>query len=212
MKTKELIRILQEADPSGESHVRMDGGIPFGVNKLDGYWDGYYTYLDENDNFVSSIEGSKVDILCMDIDDYVSNMIERDDGITWEEVKSKFVFKFGDYSDENQRNEKADNILAKAKERYIEYNKVCERLFNAELKDALKHEKEGWSWFQNKKVNSVPENEVNMHYYYTWKIYKKNKKKESSNAWNTQPILKSGLFERLDNGKKRGYYQWVLKH
>jgi len=32
MKTKELIKILQKADPSGEAHVRMDGGVPTYAN------------------------------------------------------------------------------------------------------------------------------------------------------------------------------------
>ena len=28
MKTKDFIKMLQDADPSGELHVRMQGGIP----------------------------------------------------------------------------------------------------------------------------------------------------------------------------------------
>jgi hypothetical protein len=56
-----------------------------------------------------------------------------------------------------------------------------------------------------------------MHYYYTWKVYEKSsflgliKKEESSNPYNIEAVMLSGLFERLDNNKMSGYYEWVLK-
>jgi len=64
MKTKELIELLQKADPSGELHVRLrDGGAPFYVESLSGYYDGAYEYLTNNDEkMVITDKGRKVDI------------------------------------------------------------------------------------------------------------------------------------------------------
>jgi len=59
MKTSEFIKMLQEADPSGEAHIRMEGGIPRFAELKEGYWDGPYSYLDEEGNWVYSTEGNK---------------------------------------------------------------------------------------------------------------------------------------------------------
>ena len=50
MKTSEFIKMLQEADPSGEAHVRMYGGVPKFAELKPGYWDGPYSYIDEEGN------------------------------------------------------------------------------------------------------------------------------------------------------------------
>lgn len=63
MTTGQLIKLLQEADPSGEAHMRMEGGIPWFVECKPGYYDGAYSYIDENKNFVYSTEGWKVDVM-----------------------------------------------------------------------------------------------------------------------------------------------------
>ena len=47
MTTSQFIKMLQEADPSGEAHIRMDGGIPLFAELKPGYWDGPYEYIDE---------------------------------------------------------------------------------------------------------------------------------------------------------------------
>ena len=59
----------------------------------------------------------------------------------------------------------------------------------------------------------VDKNEIpNMHYYYTWKIFDENGIGQGSNVHQTESIQKSGLWEKLDNRVKKGYYQWVLKN
>lgn len=46
MKTKDLIKLLQEEDPSGETEVVIDDGRDiFYLDTLPGYWDGNYTTL-----------------------------------------------------------------------------------------------------------------------------------------------------------------------
>ena len=97
MTTKEFIKMLQDADPTGESHVRMYGGVPIGAARIPGYYDGNYAYIDENDNYVSTMKGSKVDIYCRDYVDIISDYYDEDKTKeeNWEIIKSKFVFDLG---------------------------------------------------------------------------------------------------------------------
>ena len=67
MKTKDFIKMLQEADPSGEAYIRMQGGVPHCAELKEGYWDGPFQYIDDDGNFVTSIKEFKVDIHCIDI-------------------------------------------------------------------------------------------------------------------------------------------------
>ena len=198
MKTKDFIKMLNEADPSGESHIRMEGGIPVCAELKPGYWDGPYTYTDEEGNYVTSSQGSKVDIHCMDIDDFIESNYR--DNIEWEEIESKFKFDLT-WSNKDQRDEKANSILKKAKESYLETKNINDSLYNQALGEMIKNAENGWEWFQDKEAES----------YYTWKIFTKWGKKESSNIWNTRCIQKSGLWEKLDNNKVHGYYQWIYK-
>lgn len=79
MKTKDFIKMLQEADPTGECYVRLPGGgAPWFAEEKEGYWDGPYQYLEKvnpdqrahagNMRIVTSTKGSKVDIHAMDLD------------------------------------------------------------------------------------------------------------------------------------------------
>ena len=208
MKTSEFIKMLQEADPSGEAHIRMDGGIPRFAELKAGYWDGPYSYLDEDGNWVYSTEGNKVDIHCIDRWDYVSDMISTYNIPTWEEVVSKFKFSLG-YS-ESQRKEREENSLKNAKESY-EQSVEMHREFQLEgEKRSLDNSEKGWTWFQNKLVDDITL-KPNMHHYYTWKVYDENGKDQGSNPHNVESVYKSSLFERHDNGVKDGYYQWIKK-
>jgi hypothetical protein len=122
MKTKEFIKMLQEADPSGESHVRIDGGIPQFAHLVPGYYDGSYNYLDDNDNWVKSTEGTKVDIYSMDVWDFV----EQHEDLEWEDVKSKFIFKMGSMNVDNR----IETFLTKAKDAYDELKRIDEEIKN----------------------------------------------------------------------------------
>lgn len=209
MKTSEFIKMLQEADPSGEAHVRMSGGVPKFAELKAGYWDGPYSYIDEDGNWTYSTEGNKVDIHCIDIDDFVDRQIGSYRIPEWEEVASKFKFNLG-YSIESQRKEREDGILKSAKEAYDDLVEMYRR-FESEGEDrALENSDKGWAWFQNKLVDDATL-KPNMHHYYTWMVYDENGEKQSSNPHNVESVYKSGLFERHDNGVKEGYYQWIKK-
>ena len=211
MTTKEFIKILEEADPTGNAHIRMEGGIPLFAELKPGYWDGPYKYIDENGNFVLSSKGDKVDIYCLDIFDFVERQYNFHDPErnTWEYIQSHFKCDLT-YCIQEQNEERFAPILKEAKEAFDDIVEMEQRMWEKELDDAIKHAEEGWTWFQNKEVDNK-ELKFNSHYYYTWKIYDKNGKDQGSNVYNTIPVLKSGLFEKSDNNVKKGYYQWIYK-
>ncbi len=211
MTTAKFIEMLQEADPSGTAHIRMSGGVPLFAELKEGYWDGAYTYLNEKNEFVYSIKGLKVDIHTMDVFDFVEDNYEHGK-TTWEEIEKKFKFELGGYSVKEQRNEKETAILSRAKKAFDELYEIEEKLSKRELDEAKGRANDGWKWFQNKEVDTVKPNEHNHHVYHTWIIVSPDGKEEKgSNAWSTRPILTSGLWEKLDNNEKEGYYEWIYK-
>lgn len=210
MKTKDLIKMLQEADPKGEGHVRMAGGVPYYAESKEGYWDGPYSYIDENGNYVYSIQGYKIDLCCKDIQDFVCDEIGIDADYPWEKIKEKFKFEIGGYSIESQRNERAESVLKEARETYDMITNLNKNSLAKSIQDSLKRIEEGWRHFQNKDVDK--NERPNMHVYYTWKFIKPDGKYDSgSNIYMTQGFLKSDLFMRVDNEVEKGYYEWILK-
>jgi len=209
MTTSEFIKMLQEADPEGNAHIRMEGGIPVFAEHKAGYWDGPYSYIDEDGNYVYSTKGSKIDLHCRDIDGFVEHHFDLHDPDNWDNIKKMFKFELT-YSFPEQRKEREDRILKIAKEAWDEEYEMEKRFFDENIKRNSDNAKDGWTWFQNKEVDNK-ELKPNMHHYYTWKVYDKDEKEQGSNLHNTHGVYKSGLFERLDNNKKPGYYQWVLK-
>ena len=93
MTTKEFIKMLQDADPSGDAHIRMSGGVPRYAELKPGYWDGPYSYIDGDGNWVYSSMNNKVDIWTEEIDDYVGDMCDTYDTPPWEDIKKKFKLK-----------------------------------------------------------------------------------------------------------------------
>jgi hypothetical protein len=81
LKTKNFIKMLQEADPKGEGYIRLPGGgAPYFADAKEGYWDGPYQYLEIDETkkhkyddsvLVTSTKGYKVDIHTMDIDSII---------------------------------------------------------------------------------------------------------------------------------------------
>jgi len=207
MTTKEFIEMLQKEDPTGEGHIRMHGGVPKYAESKPGYWDGPYQYIDKDGNFVTSINGYKVDIRCVDLDDFVSDETDMHDINNWEDIESKIKFEFGGYADPNQRREKEKAIIESARETWEEMRGIQVTSYNRGLEEMRANAEKGWSWFQNKLVDT----EGRMHHYYTWKIYDENGKDQGSNVWHTESIKKSGEWERVDNNVLPGYYQWIKK-
>jgi len=124
MTTKEFIKMLEEADPTGEMHVRMNGGIPYLAEPKPGYWDGSYDYLDEDGNWVKSREGNKVDIWTMDVFDFVEKQMDiHGDDIAFSEIEKKIIFKGISDRDSN-------GFLNRVKNSYNELRKINEDIKN----------------------------------------------------------------------------------
>ena len=207
MTTLEFIEILKKADPSGEAHIRMEGGIPLFAELKPGYWDGPYSYIDKDDNYVYTSAGSKVDIYCVDIWDFVDRNMNRN--TKWEEIEKKFKFELT-YSIKEHRDERANSILKQAKEAYNDIMEILTSSYNRSLEEMIKNAEKGWKWFQNKDVdkNEVP----NMHKYYTWKIFDENGKEQGSNIHMTESIQDSGLWSKLESNEMPGYYEWKFNN
>lgn len=209
MKTKDFIKMLQDADPEGEGYIRMDGGIPYHAEAKEGYWDGPYSYIDEDGNYVYSIEGYKVDIYCNEIDDFVSNLVNIHEPNNWEKIKSKFKFKLGGYCVEGQRNERAERVLKQAKEAFDMITEFKKDSLNKSTIQAVERYNLGWRFFQDKRVDDKLK--PNLYYYSHWKIVEPNLKIQSSCMHDVNGVLHSGLFERIENKKEEDYYEWILK-
>jgi hypothetical protein len=203
MKTKELIKLLQEADPNGESYVRIDGGIPVCVELKPGYYDGSYSYYDENKKYCISRMGSKVDIHTTAIFDYVvDNMGSFPNNKSIEEVLDKFNFYLSE--NEEQNNKEKERYVQQIINAYNENIKMDENLYEEALANMYANALNGWTWFQNKLVDTIGKE----HHFYTWLIYNENEKKIGSCINNTESIVTSGLWEKVDNNKIEGYYEW----
>ena len=196
MKTKDLIKMLQEADPKGEGHIRMSGGIPKYAIAKEGYWDG--SYLDDNNNWVYSAAGYKVDLYTYDIFDFVDDMMDTYNEVSWEDVKSKFRFELNCYSNESSRDERSKSILKEAKEAYDEISDANRSFRNNYNLESVKRATRGWLWYQDMDNQNM------------WLIYDENGKLQDLYPANFLAVLKSGLFEKKESELVHGYYEWTL--
>ena len=127
MTTSEFIKLLQDEDPSGTAHIRMDGGFPKFAILKEAYYDGGYSYINGNNEYVTTNKsGSKIDIYCMDIDLFVETNMNIN--ITWEEIKNKFVFDF--YGSEECVKEQCEWTLNKAKESFETWKEIYYNIDN----------------------------------------------------------------------------------
>lgn len=127
MTTKEFIKLLQEADPSGTAHIRMDDGFPVSVVLKEGYYDGPYEYIDEEGNYVYSARGTKVDIYCMSIWNFVEIQVTKDINISLEDVKKKFKFELEMYVNKDHVKDRVKNIYEKVESAYNEIIKIYKK-------------------------------------------------------------------------------------
>ena len=205
MKTKDFIKMLQDEDPNGECHVRINGLFPMSVEQKEGYWDGPYSYIDEKGNYIISTQGSKIDVYCMDIEDFVYRNYNRKEPNNWGNIKKKIKFDFT-YSDLKQRKERENSYIDLARKSWEEINEIHMSVYNEELIEMRKNAIKGWKWFQNKDVDK--NKKPNMHIHYTWKIFNEKGEEENSNVYNTESVMYSGEWGKIDNNEMKGYYEW----
>lgn len=139
MKTKDFIKMLQKADPTGEGYIRLPGGgAPWFAEVKEGYWDGSYQYLELGDEkkyyphdsiLVTSIKGYKVDINVMETDSII-----WDENGDIERIKKRLRFEFDGYHP-NQVKEKINKL----------WNDIEKEASNAKKF----HEKSTTEWSEN---------------------------------------------------------------
>jgi len=133
MKTKDLIKLLQEEDPSGEGYVRIEGGAIVGAEAKEGYWDGSYSYF-ENGVYVTSTRDYKVDIRTMDVDDVIWDL----DG-DMEQIRKKVRVEYT-YCDKT----KEENFWKHVEEEAKTAKDTTYQIDKEFSEKTLKRYKEGW--------------------------------------------------------------------
>jgi hypothetical protein len=188
MKTKDLIKILQEADPSGECHVRVNtesgSGAPVWAEKKEGYWDGYYSYIEDGVMHFSTA-GNKVDLVVMNEEDWAMNYPE-----TWEE---KIDFHFENYVYKEHRDEKIEMIKKAMSETSDEIKEIEKHIQDRQLPEMIKKIKNGWEIIDNSgdKIDST-------------KIYfKKGLRKENLVSGYIKILYKTDVFRKEGN-------KWII--
>lgn len=85
MKTKDFIKLLQEADPTGECHMMMEGGDVEKVERYPWFYDGRCTILERNDEGIIkgirkaiSEDGDKIVIYTINVTDLAYRKAEWD--------------------------------------------------------------------------------------------------------------------------------------
>lgn len=203
MLTKDFIKMLQEEDPEGTSHIRIDGrSVPTSVERKPGYWDGSYNYIDEKGNWVNSTMDSKIDIHFSEPEDIVDTVLDNyrysklSEESLWEKVKEKFKFEL-DWLHEEKNMKEKECFLSPIKS-YLHDVLVSEKRRNEEyLKEAIENLNNGWKYLQEKEGYK----------YYGWKITNGVGIKQGVSASMTIPILDTeGIFHREDYNDK--YYIW----
>lgn len=206
MTTAAFIKMLQDADPSGTAHIRLGDGVPLHAELKEGYWDGPYSFIDEEGNYNYTTMGMKVDLYCVDIFEFVERNMNIHDPENWEKIKNKFRFSLT-YCVKEHRDEREGYVLKEAREAYDDIYKIHKDSYDRSYDEMKANSKKGWTWFQNKDVDKNVH--PNMHVYYTWKVFDETGKSQNSNIHNTESIQKSGVWVKCDNNIMDGYYQWI---
>ncbi len=202
--------MLQEADPSGEGYLRFPDGVPTYAEPKEGYWDGAYTYI-EDDKFIFSTQGYKIDIYCTNSEDFICNQITYEncfDENLWETLSSKIEFNFS-YAIAKQRQDRINGILDSVKK---EFDSIVQIHKDMKIKNILEAEfdyNHGWTYFQS--IEKIPLNDNPKNMVYDWIILDETGKRQDNILKNKFHIVHTDKYEAVDNGVKEGYKQWIKK-
>jgi hypothetical protein len=199
MTTSELIKLLQESDPDGNTHIVFDGGVPFHIEKTAGYYDGPYAYINSDNKYVVTRKGQKIRIHCQDMDGFMENYLDIHSPNNWDYVRSKYIF-------DSDKEEEYTKIL---KGYYDSWYQLEMKSYQQDLNKLIEWAKSGWRWYQNMEVDTIESGKLNNHVYYTWIILDDNGDKVGSCVAHVEGVLKSGLWEKRISPDMIGYYEWV---
>lgn len=137
MKTKELIKMLKEEDPSGEGYVRINGGAILCCEAKEGYWDGMYQYYKDGVWYMSA-NNYKIDIHTISWEDIVwdceGNM---------EKIKTKLKPDFSMYLNKDEKEKKFWETVEKEA---IEAKDCSDKLNNEMYEQVFNKLNDGWEF------------------------------------------------------------------
>ena len=191
MTTKEFIKMLKEADPSGNLHVRVGEGIPLFAEPKQGYWDGPYYYFDNDRNFVISVKGDKVDIHTTGYEEFIWD----NDG-DYSNIKFEG---FDRYCDPEPSLKRYQETFDKISQECIACLEQSTAHFTKEVNEKLE---EGWKIREDKSHGNWSKNMMN---------WVKGKKEKRMCVGECQIVhkYKADLFESYDEDDKFKF--WRLK-
>jgi hypothetical protein len=203
MKTKELIKLLQEADPEGESHIRMSGGVPYFAEHKPGYYDGPYEYIDENGNWVYSTQGSKVDLYCKDMFDFIENEFYLHDPQknNWDYIKTFFKTDLT-YLNPDDR---IEGFYKRAKQEFDEVFEVENSIYQRHLEQLKDNARLGWRWFRSKE-------KLGEYKTYDWIILDEKEEHQHASRANFEGVYYSDEWTIVDNNEKKNYVEYIFNN
>jgi len=182
MTTKILIKLLQKEDPDGNLHVRINGECPHFVERKEGYWDGPYSYIENDDyhhgKYVETTIHDKVDINTVSLEDYIHdhngdiNMIQ---------------FQLNSFTNEINK-AKSDAFWRKVKTIIAEYERQNQSMMEEFTFRVMKKLKDGWHIYQDKGRDIGQYNAM---------FYKRGKDTMRLCQGECGAILESGFFEHF---------------
>ncbi len=194
MTTQKLIKLLQEADPKGDCHVRINGECPSYVERKEGYWDGSYSYIENDDyhngKFIQTSIGDKIDINTVALEDYIYDHKGDIDMIQ---------LRLGHICSGGINKEKGNVFWKKVKTIIAEYEDIAQSLLEKNIFHVLKKLKKGYKIYQDEGQ------EIGM---YNVMYYKRGKDTMRLCQGECEVILESDLFEHFI--VKRDLIGWKL--
>ena len=187
MKTKDIIKQLQEIDPIGETHVRFTEGELIGFERKEGYYDGAYIYRDEKGKLVLTDKGEKIDAFFENIIDVIWEC-EGD----LEKITDEILI---DFSKKRDKEDYLEKVIKPEAEKARKWHKKSLAEFTYKV---LKKVEEGWIITQplDTKVGQLN----NMY-------FEKNNKKEKMCQGECHALLNSGFFKLITESNR---YMWAL--
>lgn len=201
MKTKDFIKMLQDADPTGEAHIRFSDGNPLFAELKEGYWDGAYHYKDDENNYVLSTLNDKIDIYFEDTYDFIESIIEENWKGTvpyetlWEIVKSKFRFELTYV----HKQDKIDEFLKKRREEFDECINIHTQINKNNLNRVIELFNNGCKVFRKREIKNLFDSS-------NWKF---SNNIIDANTGTIDAIVNSGRFKEFDYDDE--YIEYKLK-
>lgn len=195
MTTKEFIELLMKADPSGNAYIRFpDGSIPCSAQVVPGYYDGPFSYINERNQWVRSINGIKLEIDTISPESMVDNFIENWNpylesiDTLWDLVKTKFVL---DESYVRGDNRKINDFFKSIKNYFDSSTERTIESYNKDLDEVIDLYKRGCRFIRKENVNLI--------LYEGWEFINETNPTDRGSACSkyTYPIVWSGKFKAV---------------